>query len=52
MRVTSAPSRRRRHKKILRLAKGYKWGRKKVFSLAKNAVMKAGEHAYRHRRTP
>ena len=33
------------------MAKGYKWGRKKVFSLAKNAVMKAGLHAYAHRRT-
>jgi len=50
MRVTNSVARRRRHKKILKLAKGYKWGRKKLYRLAKNAVMKAGQHAYKHRR--
>lgn len=39
-----------RHKKILRLAKGYRGKRSNVFKLAKNAVMKAGENAYRDRR--
>ncbi len=39
-----------RHKKILKLAKGYRGKRKNVFKLAKNAVMKAGENAYRDRR--
>jgi len=39
-----------RHKKILKLAKGYRGKRKNVFKLAKNAVMKAGTNAYRDRR--
>lgn len=50
MRTTNSVARRKRHKKVLQLAKGYKWGRKKLYRLAKNAVMKAGQHAYRHRR--
>lgn len=39
-----------RHKKIRKLAKGYRGKRKNVFKLAKNAVMKAGMNAYRDRR--
>ena len=39
-----------KHKKIMKLAKGYRGKRKNVFKLAKNAVMKAGENAYRDRR--
>ena len=39
-----------RHKKIFKLAKGYRGKRKNVFKLAKNAVMKAGMNAYRDRR--
>ncbi len=50
MRTTNSVARKKRHKKILKLAKGYKWGRKKLYRLAKNAVMKAGQHAYKHRR--
>jgi len=51
MRTTNSVARRRRHKKVLQLARGYRWGRKKLYRLAKNAVMKAGQHSYRHRRT-
>ena len=51
MRTTSAPARKRRHKKIFRLAKGYRWGRSNVYRLAKDAVSHAGRHAYAHRRT-
>ena len=40
-----------RHKKILSLAKGYRGRRKNVFRVAKEAVMKAGQYAYRDRRT-
>ena len=40
-----------RHKKILALAKGYRGRRKNVFRVAKEAVMKAGQYAYRDRRT-
>jgi large subunit ribosomal protein L20 len=40
-----------RHKKILALAKGYRGRRKNVFRIAKEAVMRAGQYAYRDRRT-
>ena len=39
-----------RHKKILTLAKGYRGRRKSVYRIAKQAVMKAGQYAYRDRR--
>ena len=40
-----------RLKKILALAKGYRGRRKNVYRIAKQAVMKAGQYAYRDRRT-
>ncbi len=39
-----------RHKKILALAKGYRGRRNNVYRVAKQAVMKAGQYAYRDRR--
>ena len=39
-----------RHKKILKLAKGYRGARSKVFRVAKQAVIKAGQYAYRDRK--
>jgi large subunit ribosomal protein L20 len=39
-----------RHKKILKEAKGYYGARSKVFRIAKQAVIKAGQYAYRDRR--
>ena len=39
-----------RHKKILKKAKGYFNARRKVFRTAKQAVIKAGQYAYRGRR--
>ncbi len=50
MRVKRGVAARARHKKVLKLAKGYRGKRKNVFKLAKNAVMKAGQNAYRDRR--
>ncbi|HSG60969.1 MAG TPA: 50S ribosomal protein L20 [Pseudomonadales bacterium] len=41
---------RRRHKKILKQAKGYYGARSRVFRVAKQAVTKAGQYAYRDRR--
>jgi len=41
---------RARHKKVLELAKGYRGRRKNVYRVAKQAVMKAGQYAYRDRR--
>ncbi len=40
----------RRHKKVLKLAKGYYGARSRVFRVAKQAVTKAGQYAYRDRR--
>lgn len=37
---------RKRHKKILKLAKGYYGARSRVFRVAKQAVIKAGQYAY------
>jgi large subunit ribosomal protein L20 len=39
-----------RHKKVLDQAKGYYGARRKVFRVAKQAVTKAGQYAYRDRR--
>ena len=50
-RVKRGVTARARHKKILDLAKGYRGRRKNVFRIAKQAVMKAGQYAYRDRRT-
>jgi len=40
----------RRHKKVLAKAKGYYNARRKVFRAAKQAVIKAGQYAYRDRK--
>lgn len=39
-----------RHKKILKKAKGYYGARSRIFRVAKQAVIKAGQYAYRDRR--
>ena len=50
-RVKKSVVARRRHKKILRLARGY-WGAKsKLFRVAKQQVMRSLMYAYRDRRT-
>jgi len=41
---------RRKHKKVLKQAKGYYGARSRVFRVAKQAVTKAGQYAYRDRR--
>ncbi len=49
-RVKSSVVKRRRHKKVLKLAKGYYGKRSKSFRVANEAVMKALNYAYIHRR--
>ena len=49
-RVKRGVTARARHKKILALAKGFRGRRKNVYRIAKQAVMKAGQYAYRDRR--
>ncbi len=41
---------RRRHRKVLSRAKGYYGARRKVFRVAKQAVIKAAQYSYRDRR--
>jgi large subunit ribosomal protein L20 len=41
---------RRRHRKVLNRAKGYYGARRKIYRVAKQAVIKAGQYSYRDRR--
>ena len=50
MRVKRGNVSRQRHKKILKLAKGFRGSRGKLFVVANQAVMKALKYAYRDRR--
>ena len=49
-RVKGGPSAHKRHKKILKLAKGYRGSRSKLYKKAKEATIRAGEHAFAGRR--
>lgn len=49
-RVKRGVTARARHKKILKRAKGYYSARSRVFRVAYQAVIKAGQYAYRDRR--
>lgn len=49
-RVKRGVTARARHKKVLDQAKGFRGRRGNVFRIAKQAVMKAGQYAYRDRR--
>ncbi len=50
-RVKRGVTTKRRHKKVLKRAKGFRGGRKNLFKRAKEATIRAGQHAYAHRRT-
>jgi large subunit ribosomal protein L20 len=50
MRVSTGVVRRRRHNKIKALAKGYRQAHRTTFKKTNEAVMKAGQNAYRDRR--
>ncbi len=49
-RVKRGVTAHRRHKKVLKAAKGYYGARSRVFRVAKQAVTKAGQYAYRDRK--
>ena len=49
-RVKRGVTARARHKKVLKLAKGYYGARSRVYRVAKQAVIKAGQYAYRDRK--
>lgn len=49
-RVKRGVTAKARHKKVLKLAKGYYGSRSRTYRMAKQAVIKAGQYAYRDRR--
>lgn len=49
-RVKTGVTAHARHKKILKLAKGYRGARSKQFKKANETIMKAGQYAYRDRK--
>ena len=49
-RVKRGVQARARHKKVLKQAKGYRGARSRTYKVAKQAVMRAGQYAYRDRR--
>lgn len=49
-RVKAGPQSGRKHRKVLKLAKGYQESRSKLFKRAHEAVIRAGEHAFKGRK--
>jgi large subunit ribosomal protein L20 len=49
-RTSHSPSTRARHKKWIKRAKGFRGRRSKIFKLAKEATLKAGQYAFNDRR--
>jgi|TARA_Y100000310_G_scaffold322536_1_gene381687 large subunit ribosomal protein L20 len=49
-RVKRGVTAHRRHKKVLKQAKGYSGARSRVYRVAKQAVTRAGQYAYRDRK--
>jgi large subunit ribosomal protein L20 len=49
-RATSAPARNKKKRKLFKEAKGYFGGRKNLYRVAKDAVEKGWQHAYRDRK--
>ena len=50
VRVTNGFTRHRRHKKFIKLAKGFRLGRKNVYKQVRLALIKQGQHEYRNRK--
>ena len=50
VRVSNAPTKRKRRRKILKQAKGYRGARSKLYKSAKETVMRALSFAYRDRK--
>jgi large subunit ribosomal protein L20 len=49
-RVKGGVTAHRRHKKVLKAAKGYRGSKSKLYRVANQQVMKSGNYAYIHRR--
>jgi len=50
VRVTNAPAARRRHKKFLKMAKGYRGARSTTYRIAKETVIRGLVYAFRDRK--
>lgn len=50
VRVTNGLQRQRRHKKFIKLAKGFRLGRSKVYKQVRLALVKQWQHAYKSRK--
>lgn len=50
MRAKTGYTRKRKHKKILELAKGYRMTKSRLYGVAKEAVLHAGEYAFHGRK--
>jgi len=50
VRATNSPVTRRRHKKVMKMAKGYRGGRRKQYKQAKETVMRGLAYAFRDRK--
>ncbi len=50
MRVKTGNTRKKRHKNILKDAKGYRMTRSKLYKVAHESTMRAGQYSYAHRR--
>lgn len=51
VRVKRGKTAKKRRKRLLKQAKGFHWGRKSKYRIAKEALLHAGKYAYRDRRT-
>lgn len=49
-RVKTGPTRRKRHQKVLKQAKGYRMTRNRLYKVAHEAVLHAGDYAFRGRK--
>lgn len=49
-RVKRGVIRHKRHKKILKMAKGYRGSKSKLYKVARQQVLKSGNYAYAHRK--
>ena len=49
-RVKGGPRARKKHKKIIKATKGYRGSRRKLYKRAKEAYLRAGQHAYAGRK--
>jgi len=49
-RVKGGPRARKKHKKIIKMAKGYRGSRSKLFKRSNEAILRSGEHAFAGRK--